>query len=153
MPQNNINWGLFMVLDQIRNKLVIEKKSLFHNELIPHEKVNKKGINQLNNYISNNHPEIILPSILICNKTNVIIDGHHRFHALKLLNIDLIPVSLINYNSDLILTNEENSLSKKEIIDSAKNKNIFPPRTSRHIINFKNLNFPIIIISDLRVIN
>ena len=142
-----------MVLDQIRNKLVIEKKSLLHNELIPHEKVSKKGIHQLNNYISNNHPEIILPSILICNKTNVIIDGHHRFHVLKLLNIDLIPVSLIDYNSDLILTNEKNSLSKKEIIDSAKDKNIFPPRTSRHVINFKNHNFPIVIISDLRVIN
>ncbi len=142
-----------MVLDQIRNKLVIEKKSLLHNELIPHEKVSKKGINQLNNYISNNHPEIILPSILICNKTNVIIDGHHRFQILKLLNIDLIPVSLIDYNSDLILTNEENSLSKKEIIDSAKDKNIFPPRTSKHVVNFKKHNFPIIIISDLRVIN
>ena len=86
-----------------------------HNELIPHEKVSKKGINQLNNYISNNHHDIILPSILICNKTNVIIDGHHRFHALKLLNIDLIPVSLIDYNSDLILTNKENSLSKKKL--------------------------------------
>ena len=142
-----------MVVDQIRNKLVLEKKSLLHNELIPHEKVSNRGINQLNNYIGNIHHDIILPSILICNKTNVIIDGHHRFHALKLLNIDLIPVSLINYNSDLILTNEENSLSKKEIIDSAKNKNIFPPRTSRHVINFKNHNFPIIIISDLRVIN
>ena len=46
-----------MVLDQIRNKLVIEKKSLLHNELIPHEKVSKKGINQLNNYISNIHRE------------------------------------------------------------------------------------------------
>ena len=142
-----------MVLDQIRNKLVVGKKGLLHNELIPHEKVSKKGINQLNNYISNNHPEIILPSILICNKSNVIIDGHHRFHVLKLLNIDLIPVSLIDYNSDLILTDEENSLSKKEIIDSAKDKNIFPPRTSKHVVNFKKTNFPIIIISDLRVIN
>ena len=142
-----------MVVDQIRNKLILEKKSLLHNELIPHEKVSKTGINQLNNYIDNIHPEIILPSILICNKTNVIIDGHHRFHVLKLLEVDLIPVSLIDYNSDLILTNEENSLSKKEIIDSAKNKNIFPPRTSKHVVNFKNQNFPIIIISDLRVIN
>ena len=49
--------------------------------------------------------------------------------------------SCIDYNSDLILTNEENSLSKKEIIESAKNKNIFPPRTSRYVINFKNLVF------------
>tara|TARA_B100000989_G_C19304846_1_gene370000 strand:+ start:107 stop:535 length:429 start_codon:yes stop_codon:yes gene_type:complete len=142
-----------MVLDQIRSKLAIEKKSLFPNDLIPHEKVSNRGINQLNNYISNINPQIILPSILICNKTNVIIDGHHRFHALKLIEVDLIPVSLIDYNSDLILTNEKNSLSKKEIIDSAKDNNIFPPRTSKHVINFKKHIFPIIIISDLRVIN
>ena len=62
-----------MVVDQIRNKLILEKKSLLHNELIPHEKVSNTGINQLNNYIGNIHPEIVLPSILICNKTNVII--------------------------------------------------------------------------------
>ena len=142
-----------MVLDQIRKTLIIEKKSLLHNELIPHEKVSNRGINQLNNYIGNINSEIILPSILICSKTNVIIDGHHRFHALKLLNIDLIPVSLIDYNSDLILTNKENSLSKEEIIDSAKDQNIFAPRTSKHVINFKKHNFPIIIISDLGVIN
>ena len=142
-----------MVVDQIRNKLVLEKKSLLHNELIPHEKVSNRGINQLNNYIGNIHHDIILPSILICNKTNVIIDGHHRFHALKLLNIDLIPVSLIDYNSDLILTNEKNSLSKEEIISSAKNNKIFPPRTSKHLVNFKDHCFPLMIISDLRIIN
>ena len=58
-----------MVVDQIRNKLVLEKKSLLHSELIPHEKVSNRGINQLNNYIGNIHHDIILPSILICNKT------------------------------------------------------------------------------------
>ena len=58
-----------MVVDQIRNKLVLEKKSLLHNELIPHEKVSNRGMNQLNNYIGNINHDIILPSILICNKT------------------------------------------------------------------------------------
>ena len=102
-----------MVLDKVRRKLVLEKTSILHNELIPHEKVSLRGINKLKNYINNLHSEIILPSILVCNKTNVIIDGHHRFHVIKLLEVDQIPVSLIDYNSDLILTNEKNSLSKK----------------------------------------
>ena len=142
-----------MVLDQVRSKLVIEKTSILHSELIPHEKVSLRGINKLKNYIYNFNSEIILPSILLCNKTNVIIDGHHRFHIIKLLKVNQIPVSLIDYNSDLILTNEKNSLSKKEIIRSAKNKKIFPPRTSKHLINFKKHCFPLIIISDLRIIN
>ena len=142
-----------MVLDQVRSKLVLEKTSVLHNELIPHEKVSLRGINKLRSYIHNFNSEIILPSILVCNKTNVIIDGHHRFHVIKLLKVDQIPVSLIDYNSDLILTNENNSLSKKEIIKSAKNNKIFPPRTSKHLINFKKHCFPLIIISDLRIIN
>ena len=142
-----------MVLDKVRRKLVLEKTSILHNELIPHKKVSLRGINKLKNYINNFHSEIILPSILVCNKTNVIIDGHHRFHVIKLLEVDQIPVSLIDYNSDLILTNEKNSLSKKEIISSARNNKIFPPRTSKHLINFKKHCFPLIIISDLRIIN
>ncbi len=142
-----------MVLDQVRSKLVIEKTSILHSELIAHEKVSLRGINKLKNYIYNFNSEIILPSILLCNKTNVIIDGHHRFHIIKLLKVNQIPVSLIDYNSDLILTNEKNSLSKKEIIRSAKNNKIFPPRTSKHLVNFKHHCFPLIIISDLRIIN
>jgi len=142
-----------MVLDQVRSKLVIEKTSILHSELIAHEKVSLRGINKLKNYIYNFNSEIILPSILVCNKTNVIIDGHHRFHIIKLLKVNQIPVSLIDYNSDLILTNEKNSLSKKEIIRSAKNNKIFPPRTSKHLVNFKHHCFPLIIISDLRIIN
>ena len=142
-----------MVLDQVRSKLVIERTSILHNELIPHEKVSLRGINKFKNYIYVFNSKIILPSILVCNKTNVIIDGHHRFHVIKLLKVDQIPVSLIDYNSDLILTNEKNSLSKKEIIKSAKNNKIFPPRTSKHLINFKKHCFPLIIISDLRIIN
>ena len=142
-----------MVLDKVRRKLVLEKTSILHNELIPHEKVSLEEINKLKNYINNFHSEIILPSILVCNKTNVIVDGHHRFHVIKLLEVDQIPVSLIDYNSDLILTNEKNSLSKKEIIRSARNNKIFPPRISKHLINFKKHCFPLIIISDLRIIN
>ena len=87
-----------MVLDQVRSKLVIEKTSILHSEQIPHEKVSLRGINKLKNYIYNFNSEIILPSILVCNKTNVIIDGHHRFHVIKLLKVDQIPVSLIDYN-------------------------------------------------------
>ena len=142
-----------MVIDEVRSKLVVKKTNILQHELIPHEKVSLGGINKLEDYINNFHSEIILPSILVCNKTNVIIDGHHRLHVIKLLEVDQIPVSLIDYNSDLILTDEKNSLSKKEIISSAKNNKLFPPRTSKHLINFKEHSFPLIIISDLRIIN
>ena len=104
-----------MVIDEVRSKLVVKKTNMLHNELIPHEKVSLRGINKLQDYINNFHSEIILPSILVCNKTNMIIDGHHRFHVIKLLEVDQISVSYIDYTSDLILTDEKNSLSKKKL--------------------------------------
>ena len=140
-----------MVLDQIRNKLVLEKKSLLHNELIPHEKVSNRGINQLNNYIGNIHHDIILPSILICNKTNVIIDGHHRYNALKELGHNKIPVTKVNYKSKKIKTSKKNDICKKLIIKKAVSKELFKPKSTRHLILCERQKewFPITLISTL----
>ena len=73
-----------MVIEGVRSKLVVKKTIILHNKLIPHEKVSLRGINKLKDYVNNFHSEIILPSILVCNKTKVIIDGHYRFHVIKL---------------------------------------------------------------------
>ena len=53
------------------------------NLLIPHEKVllDKKDI--LKNNLKYKNDNIIISTIIICNESNLIIDGHHRFTALK----------------------------------------------------------------------
>ena len=86
------------------------------DELIPHEKVveNKKNILKYN--LKYRDKSIIISSIIICNKSNVIIDGHHRFTALKELNFNKIPVTKINYLSEKIRVCDDNSiLTKSEL--------------------------------------
>ena len=81
----------------------------------------------------------------------MIIDGHHRYTALKELGHSKIPVTLINYFSDKIITDKEDSFSKKEIILNSKRKNLYDPKSTKHLIYCNNNKewFPITLISSL----
>jgi len=121
------------------------------NLLIPHEKVllDKKDI--LKNNLKYKNDNIIISTIIICNESNLIIDGHHRFTALKELGYKKIPVTLINYFSNKIITNDNDSLSKLDIINNSKNKSLYNPKTTKHLIYCnRNRNWlPITLISSL----
>tara|TARA_B100000902_G_scaffold40487_1_gene48084 strand:- start:542 stop:991 length:450 start_codon:yes stop_codon:yes gene_type:complete len=124
------------------------------NLLLPHEKVlvDKKELIKDNLKYRNN--ELIISTILICSETNLIIDGHHRFNALKELGFRKVPVTLINYFTDSIITDDIDSLSKREIIFNSINKNLYNPKTTKHLI-YCNRNkswFPINLISSLFLI-
>ena len=124
------------------------------NSLLPHEKVlvDKKELIKDNLKYRNN--ELIISTILICSETNLIIDGHHRFNALKELGFRKVPVTLINYFTDSIITDDIDSLSKREIIFNSINKNLYNPKTTKHLI-YCNRNkswFPINLISSLFLI-
>tara|TARA_B100000900_G_scaffold199677_1_gene169335 strand:+ start:3250 stop:3699 length:450 start_codon:yes stop_codon:yes gene_type:complete len=124
------------------------------NLLLPHEKVlvDKKELIKDNLKYRNN--ELIISTILICSETNLIIDGHHRFNALKELGFRKVPVTLINYFTDSIITDDIDSLSKREIISNSINKNLYNPKTTKHLI-YCNRNkswFPINLISSLFLI-
>ncbi|MFL2615747.1 MAG: ParB N-terminal domain-containing protein, partial [Candidatus Marisimplicoccus sp.] len=99
------------------------------NLLIPHEKVilDKKDI--LKNNLKYKNDDIIISTIIMCNESNLIIDGHHRFTALKELGYKKIPVTLINYFSNKIITDDNDSLSKLDIINNSKNKSLYNPKT------------------------
>ena len=85
--------------------LGIEERDI--NLLIPHEKVllDKKEI--LKNNLKYKDDDLIISTILICSDSNLIIDGHHRYTALKELGYTKIPVTVLNYFSDKIITDRE----------------------------------------------
>ena len=121
------------------------------NLLIPHEKVllDKKDI--LKNNLKYKNDDIIISTIIMCNESNLIIDGHHRYTALKELGYSKIPVTLINYFSNKIITDDNDSLSKLDIINNSKNKSLYNPKTTKHLIYCnRNRNWlPITLISSL----
>ena len=81
----------------------------------------------------------------------VIIDGHHRFFALKSIGFEKIPVTFLNYFSDEIKTDKNNSISKNSIIKSGLEKNFFEPKSTNHLVfcNKTKIWQPVILLSSL----
>jgi hypothetical protein len=120
------------------------------SELLPHEEVVSERMDTLIDYLLSLKPYIIIPSILICSKSNMIIDGHHRFYALQKLGYKKVPVTKLNYNSNLITTHIDNVISKNELLHAALHGEMMPPKSSfHHVIDINFKLQPIILLSIL----
>ena len=119
--------------------------------VFPHEKVivNKKEI--LKNNLKYKDQSVIISSIIACHESFVIIDGHHRFTALKELGVKKIPVTLINYSNKDIRTTDNNSILKEDLIRNAKKNKLYSPKSTKHSVfcNESKLWSPITLLSTL----
>lgn len=85
---------------------------------------------------------------LLVDKDNyIILDGHHRFNALKKMGISKIPVILVDYFDDSLILlepwREGEFYLKKDIVDLVKSHRKLPPKTTRHIIK-KEFNYDLV---------
>ena len=134
--------------------IIVEIKEVDINSIIPHEKVllDKKEI--LKNNLKYKNDDIIISTIIVCSESNLIIDGHHRYTALKELGYNKIPVTIINYFSNHIITDDNDSLSKNKIISNSLNGNLHEPKTTKHLV-FCNKNkswLPVTLLSSLYIL-
>ena len=138
----------------LRDKLVKGLDYINISEIKPHEEVIKERKNQLIKYLGTNLDQISIQSIVVDDKSKTIIDGHHRFHALKELGYSMVPITKIDYFDDSIIThyNPNLSLSKEEIVSSANRKELLHPKSTIHQIRYKNQSYPIIILSSITII-
>ena len=136
---------------KVDKDIIVAIKEVDVDIIMPHEKVllDKKDI--LKNNLKYKDEHIIISTILICSNSNMIIDGHHRYAALKELGCKKIPVTLINYFSDKIITDKNDTLLKKDIIYNSQNNNLYEPKTTKHLIycNENKKWFPITLVSSL----
>lgn len=138
------------------NENLIQGLELIDPKLIhPHEKVIDEKTSLLINYLKTFNESIVVSSILCCSKSMVIIDGHHRFFALKKLGFKKIPVTKLDYFSSDIKTNFEDKYAKKEIIDCGLNKEFMDPKSTNHIVYCKKSKIwePVILLSSLFKLN
>jgi len=80
--------------------------------------------------------------VLVEDRQYVILDGHHRYEALKKLGCRKIPVYLVDYFDETIyLTTwpgaKHTNVAKEDVLKMAESGGLYPPKTTRHIVHIE----------------
>lgn len=102
-----------------------------------HERIRPELLSQLQDEIRRDR-EIRRP-ILVADGDFVILDGHHRYEALRRLGCRRIPAYVVNYFSGIVEVGvwpdaSVRHVTKEEVIRRGRTGNLFPPKTSRHTV-------------------
>jgi len=104
-------------------------------ELREHEEIRPAYLEELKNEILGDG--ILKMPICVDKETCIILDGHHRLHALRRIGCKKIPCILVNYHSPEIKVvpwREGENITKEMITQTALTGGRMPPKTSKHMI-------------------
>jgi len=107
------------------------------HKLKQHEKINKVNYNELLKKIQTNG---YVAPIVVDKKTLIILDGHHRCAVLKAMAFTTIPVHFVDYQNEIVKVSswkKNEDLTKDEVVTMGMSKNLFPPKTSKHLFKYK----------------
>ena len=107
------------------------------SKLKSHERVNKNHLKRIIREFQTSR--VIRNPVVIDRKTFVVLDGHHRVAALKILGCQKIPVMFVNYQSNKVRVylrrkNLLQEIIKEIVIKRAFSGFCFPIKTTRHYI-------------------
>lgn len=71
--------------------------------------------------------------IVVEKKHRVILDGHHRYAALRKLGYRKTPAYLVDYKDVEVLPRRKIKVSRELVIKRALSGRPFPPKTTRHV--------------------
>lgn len=77
--------------------------------------------------------------ILVADKVWVILDGHHRYEALRRLGCRRVPVYVVDYFSEVVElglwpTAREKNVRKEDVIERGRAGLLYTPKTTRHTV-------------------
>ena len=96
-------------------------------KLLPHEQIQSSNVKRLT-------INSVVPAIVACSNTGLIIDGHHRYEAFTYMKINKIPVLYLDYFHKDIITHPYLDIDKLNIINDARNKRLMIPKSTKHCI-------------------
>jgi len=144
-----------MYFIDIPSQIVISNQEVDIDNLRCHEEVVEDRLHSFINYLKTLEGDILISSIIVCNKRMLIIDGHHRYHALKKFGIKNVPVTFIDYDHTDIKAYYDDRLLKSSIIETVNSGKLLPPKSSKHVIWDKNKKVfqPILLLSSIWYLN
>jgi len=104
-------------------------------DLREHEEIEPKAVDQLVKEIR--RTKVVADPIWVAAGSGIILNGHHRVAALRRLGAEKVPAWVIEYYSpDVRLErwSEGPPIPKAEVERRAAKKELFPPKTTRHIV-------------------
>lgn len=130
---------------------VVEGVYLVHiDDLKPHEHVDQERSHKLEEYMKEMAVKV-LPSIIVCSKTQVVIDGHHRLVSFRRAGMNIVPAVFVKYSHEDILVNPPNSelkTTKEDVIFNALKGRILPPKSTHHMVRSRGGDLmPIIVLA------
>lgn len=122
---------------QLTNSLSTLKTPLMTDlkNLKEHEEISQQHLEHLKDQIQKDGK--LKSPIVVDKNTKIILDGHHRFNALKSLGYQRIPIYFVNYNSPDIIVQpwrEEDKITKEIVVKAGLSGIKLPPKTSKHMI-------------------
>lgn len=122
-----------------RFKRLLNVRLVELNQLRQHEEVDPTHLKELKEEIRSDG--ILKFAIAVDINTNIILDGEHRFNALKELGCKKIPVVFVNFNSPEIKVQawrKGEQLTKKDVIKAGFSRQKLPPTTTKHMVKICN---------------
>ncbi|RLG70801.1 MAG: hypothetical protein DRO23_12815 [Thermoprotei archaeon] len=115
-------------------KYLVLKNCIVHCKLLKeHEETFKEKTEFLARIIENDG--FLKDLILVDARAFTILDGHHRFKALRKLGYEYILVFFVDYASPYVTVStwrKDYHVTKEEVLKRALTSKKYPPRTSKH---------------------
>jgi len=120
-------------------KMLLGTQLIELGALKQHEEVDRAHLRELKKEIESD--KILKFAIAVDKNTNIILDGEHRFNALKELGCTKIPVIFVDYGSpdiEVKAWRKNDQVTKKDVIEAGLSGKKLPPKTSEHMIRIRN---------------
>ncbi len=109
-------------------------------QLRPHESLDAKRLAQVRDWIA--HDGAMREPILVERSHYVILNGHHRTAALRELECRRVAAYVVDYFDSQVEVGLwpgaiVDRITKEEVIDHGVRGDLFPPKTTRHVVRFR----------------